>query len=93
MKFEEAVEKKVIDEKIQGDVLEIHNKISGSKKLYIESYGCQMNFSDSEIVASIICKENYSTTKDISEASSFSQNKFGYIDSQELLLLMPSTRS
>ena len=68
MKFEEVIEKKVIDEKIQGDVLEIHNKISGSKKLYIESYGCQMNFSDSEIVASIICKENYSTTKDISEA-------------------------
>ena len=68
MKFEEVIEKKIIDEKIQGDVLEIHNKISGSKKLYIESYGCQMNFSDSEIVASIICKENYSTTKDISEA-------------------------
>ena len=68
MKFEEVIEKKVIDEKIQGDVLEIHNKNSGSKKLYIESYGCQMNFSDSEIVASIICKENYSTTKDISEA-------------------------
>ena len=37
-------------------------------RMYIESYGCQMNFSDSEIVASIICKENYSTTKDISEA-------------------------
>ena len=68
MKFEEVIEKKIINEKIQGDVLEIHNKISGGKKLYIESYGCQMNFSDSEIVASIICKENYSTTKDISEA-------------------------
>jgi tRNA-2-methylthio-N6-dimethylallyladenosine synthase len=68
MKFEEIVEKKIINEKNQGDALEIHDKISGSKKLYIESYGCQMNFSDSEIVASIICKENYSTTKDISEA-------------------------
>ena len=44
MKLEEVIEKKVIDEKIQGDVLEIHNKISGSKKLYIESYGCQMNY-------------------------------------------------
>ncbi len=68
MKFEEVIEKKVINEKIQGDVLDITNKISGGKKLYIESYGCQMNFSDSEIVASIICKENYSTTKDISKA-------------------------
>ncbi len=32
------------------------------KKLYIESYGCQMNFSDSEIVTSILKKEGYSTT-------------------------------
>ncbi|MEX1241848.1 MAG: tRNA (N6-isopentenyl adenosine(37)-C2)-methylthiotransferase MiaB, partial [Cyclobacteriaceae bacterium] len=33
-----------------------------SRKLYIESYGCQMNFSDSEIVASILRKEGYDTT-------------------------------
>jgi len=32
------------------------------KKLYIESYGCAMNFSDSEIVASILTKEGYDTT-------------------------------
>ncbi len=32
------------------------------KKLYIESYGCQMNFSDSEIVVSILSKEGYDTT-------------------------------
>ena len=32
------------------------------KKLYIESYGCAMNFSDSEIVASILSKEGYDTT-------------------------------
>ena len=49
-------------------MLTIENQIVGTKKLYIESYGCQMNFSDSEIVASILNKENYSTTKDISEA-------------------------
>ncbi|MEP2669837.1 MAG: tRNA (N6-isopentenyl adenosine(37)-C2)-methylthiotransferase MiaB [Cyclobacteriaceae bacterium] len=36
-----------------------------SRKLYIESYGCQMNFSDSEIVASILAKEGYDTTSDI----------------------------
>lgn len=35
---------------------------TGSKKLYIESYGCQMNFSDSEIVTSILEKEGFSTT-------------------------------
>src|SRR5687767_15026441 len=36
-----------------------------SRKLYIESYGCQMNFSDSEIVASIMKKEGFDTTADI----------------------------
>jgi tRNA-2-methylthio-N6-dimethylallyladenosine synthase len=35
------------------------------RKLYIESYGCQMNFSDSEIVASILKKEGFDTTSDI----------------------------
>src|SRR5881394_3769869 len=36
-----------------------------SRKLYIESYGCQMNYSDSEIVASILQKEGFDTTSDI----------------------------
>ncbi|MCI0751860.1 MAG: tRNA (N6-isopentenyl adenosine(37)-C2)-methylthiotransferase MiaB, partial [Flammeovirgaceae bacterium] len=39
-----------------------------SRKLYIESYGCQMNFSDSEIVASILQKEGFDTTSDINTA-------------------------
>jgi tRNA-2-methylthio-N6-dimethylallyladenosine synthase len=39
-----------------------------TRKLYIESYGCQMNFSDSEIVASILRKEGFDTTSDISQA-------------------------
>jgi tRNA-2-methylthio-N6-dimethylallyladenosine synthase len=38
------------------------------RKLYIESYGCQMNFSDSEIVASILEKEGFDTTSDILQA-------------------------
>ena len=38
------------------------------RKLYIESYGCQMNFSDSEIVASILNKEGFDTTSEIKEA-------------------------
>jgi tRNA-2-methylthio-N6-dimethylallyladenosine synthase len=38
------------------------------RKLYIESYGCQMNFSDSEIVASILNKEGFDTTSDIEKA-------------------------
>jgi len=39
-----------------------------TKKLYIESYGCAMNFSDSEVVASIMTKEGYSTTSDVDDA-------------------------
>ncbi len=38
------------------------------RKLYIESYGCQMNFSDSEIVASILKKDGFDTTSDIQQA-------------------------
>lgn len=39
-----------------------------SRKLYIESYGCQMNFSDSEIVASILQNAGFDTTSEIQEA-------------------------
>ncbi|MAZ55573.1 MAG: tRNA (N6-isopentenyl adenosine(37)-C2)-methylthiotransferase MiaB [Flavobacteriales bacterium] len=39
------------------------------KKLYIQSYGCAMNFSDSEIVASILKKEGYVTTQNSNEAN------------------------
>lgn len=39
-----------------------------SRKLYIESYGCQMNFSDSEIVASVLQNDGFDTTSDINEA-------------------------
>lgn len=39
-----------------------------SRKLYIESYGCAMNFSDSEIVISIMEKEGFDTTSSMEEA-------------------------
>jgi tRNA-2-methylthio-N6-dimethylallyladenosine synthase len=51
-----------------GDVLSENDTTSGEKKLYIESYGCQMNFSDSEIVASILSDAGYATTQKIDEA-------------------------
>ncbi|RPG57629.1 MAG: tRNA (N6-isopentenyl adenosine(37)-C2)-methylthiotransferase MiaB [Flavobacteriales bacterium TMED191] len=38
-------------------------------KLYIQSYGCQMNFADSEVVASILKREGYTTTQDPQEAN------------------------
>jgi len=42
--------------------------LQGQKKLYIESYGCQMNFSDSEIVTSILKKEGFGTTSNAQAA-------------------------
>ncbi|WP_443634941.1 tRNA (N6-isopentenyl adenosine(37)-C2)-methylthiotransferase MiaB [Candidatus Marifrigoribacter sp. Uisw_064] len=59
---------KIIDEKKQGQSLKVNAKEGNSRKLYIESYGCQMNFSDSEIVASILAKEGYNTTQNLEEA-------------------------
>jgi tRNA-2-methylthio-N6-dimethylallyladenosine synthase len=59
---------KIIDEQLQGTTLERPERIGSTKKLFIESYGCQMNFSDSEIVASILAKEGYDTTNDLNQA-------------------------
>ena len=64
----ELLKDKKIDENKQGSSLNIPNKNTGGRKMYIESYGCQMNFSDSEIVASILTKEGFSTTHSINEA-------------------------
>ena len=50
-------EKKTLTEKKEAD-----------KKFFIESYGCQMNFADSEVVASIVSKEGYNSTNDLNEA-------------------------
>lgn len=41
---------------------------TAKRKLYIESYGCQMNFADSEIVASILRENDFATTSKIEEA-------------------------
>ena len=64
------MEEKQILEGRQGEVLDSKRAevSSASKKLYIESYGCQMNFSDSEVVASIMSKKGYNTTRNIDDA-------------------------
>lgn len=59
---------KVIDEAKQGDTLALEAKDANSKKLYLESYGCAMNFSDSEIVASILTDQGYNTTNSLEDA-------------------------
>ena len=64
---------KVIDEARQGEALVFSPQADSAlnqptKKMFLESYGCAMNFSDSEIVASILADKGYSTTTDFNEA-------------------------
>lgn len=63
------IESKVIDENIQGTALASEVNAQADKKFYIESYGCAMNFNDSEIIASILHGVGYGATKDIEEAN------------------------
>lgn len=49
-------------------MLKFKNKFFSNKKVYIESYGCQMNFSDSEIVSSILLNEGFDYTKNAENA-------------------------
>lgn len=59
---------KIIEESKQGETLVLENKKENTKKLFIESYGCAMNFSDSEIVASILSENGFNTTQTLEEA-------------------------
>jgi len=60
---------KTHDESRQGEALILEPKVGkNGRKLYIESYGCAMNFSDSEIVASILLDKGFETTGDYSNA-------------------------
>ena len=56
------------DEERQGEALVLENPKTDGRKLYIESYGCQMNFADSEIVASILAETGFETTSDYQKA-------------------------
>ncbi|AFC25226.1 tRNA (N6-isopentenyl adenosine(37)-C2)-methylthiotransferase MiaB [Saprospira grandis] len=72
-----TLDKKMLPEDKQGDVffkeqLQAQQQ-DGQKRFYIESYGCQMNFSDSEIVASILQEAGYASTK--------------YMDAADLILV------
>src|ERR1700743_2134561 len=64
--MELVIPDKTHDESRQGEalVLEPVEGKNNGRKLYIESYGCAMNFSDSEIVASILAEQGFETTAD-----------------------------
>lgn len=60
---------KEINESQQGTATVIEpKKINNGKKLFLESYGCAMNFADSEVIASIMTEDGYTTTSDEHEA-------------------------
>lgn len=65
-----AAKDQLLKESEQGKALHRANKTgrNGKKNLYLESYGCQMNFSDSEIVASIMEQQDFATTRDMHQA-------------------------
>jgi tRNA-2-methylthio-N6-dimethylallyladenosine synthase len=56
---------------------------TGKRKLYIESYGCQMNFSDSEIVTSILQEGGYATTANFENADVILLNTCSIRDNAE----------
>ena len=66
----DVLTKKVHDESRQGEAFApfINDTAQYKKKFYIESYGCQMNFSDSEIVASILHDAGFGATRDANDA-------------------------
>ncbi len=59
---------KTIDENLQGTTLVVEGKETNKRNLFIESYGCAMNFADSEIVASILATEGFNTTQTLEDA-------------------------
>ncbi|SDG87896.1 tRNA-2-methylthio-N6-dimethylallyladenosine synthase [Pedobacter terrae] len=63
------VQDKKHDEARQGEALILDTPVKAdARKLYIESYGCAMNFADSEIVASILSETGFETTGDYHQA-------------------------
>src|SRR5580704_7320309 len=66
----ELLRTSVHDESRQGEAFapQLPSDQNFRKKFYIESYGCQMNFADSEIVASILSENGFGATRNYEEA-------------------------
>lgn len=74
---------KTHDETRQGEAILLEGKSGDGKKLYIESYGCQMNFADSEIVASVMREAGFATTNDVDNADLIFLNTCAIRDNAE----------
>jgi tRNA-2-methylthio-N6-dimethylallyladenosine synthase len=76
-----------VEEKLNLDIPRISKEVLGAefqKKVYLESYGCQMNFADSEVVTSILIDHGYGTTSNINEADTILLNTCAIRDNAEL---------
>lgn len=82
------ISEKVHDETRQGEAfLPFANDPNLFKKrFYIESYGCAMNFSDSEVVASILYNEGFGATKNVEEADLIFLNTCSIREKAELTI-------
>lgn len=86
MELAEALNKEH-DEKRQGEAFNILlTSASNGKKFYIESYGCAMNFSDSEVVAAILHEEGFGSTKLFEEADLILVNTCSIREKAELTI-------
>lgn len=79
-------DKTPVPEHLQGSALMVQNTnpILSGKKMYIESYGCAMNFADSEVIASIMNKDGYVTTTQMNEADLILVNTCAIRDNAEV---------
>ncbi len=59
----------------------------GDKKLYIETYGCQMNVADSEVIASVMKMAGYDTAPSAEEADAIFLNTCSVRDNAEQKIL------
>jgi tRNA-2-methylthio-N6-dimethylallyladenosine synthase len=85
MQESEHIQNKTMDESKQGTPFMLSDDIKpAGKKLFLESYGCAMNFADSEVVASILAKDGYSTTNSSEDADVILVNTCSIRDNAEL---------
>ena len=66
---------------------DFYKKDSTERKLYIETYGCQMNIADSEVVASIMQTDGYTITEKMEEADIIFVNTCSVRDNAEQRVL------
>ena len=83
----ELTHDKVHDEKRQGEAFApLAPADPFQKKFYIESYGCQMNFADSEVVASILMDQGFGVTRDFEQADLIFLNTCSIREKAELTI-------